>query len=269
MEGLLARLQHASLGKKELFDLLMSIDLNTLETAQVPVPKEQTIYSADATLVETIVIHPMSEPKAAEPKEAVAEPKEAIAEPKEAEETIEQIIFYPEVGSVLPTILFPPASAPSMNTNLPVSEPVSDPEPEHVSDPEPTPEPTSASSNIMESLFNLKRVTAEEKTGPLFTCQACQRVFKRQHLLSQHHEISLSCSQTLAKREEMSSNKGIHQLVHDCLNRASRGEEEDKNECVYCHAPFTTKESQRAHFQGSASCNRLALDAFKQMILAL
>ena len=256
MEGLLARLQHASLGKKELFDLLMSIDLNTLETTQVPVPKEQTIYSADATLVETIVIHPMSEPKAAEPK-------------KEEKETIEQIIFYPEAGSDLPTILFPPASAPSMNTNLPVSELVSDPEPEHVSDPEPTPEPTPTSSNIMESLFNLKKVTAEEKAGPIFTCQACHRVFKRQHLLSQHHEISLSCSQWLAQSAITSENKGIHQLVHDCLNRASRGEEEDKQECTYCKAPFTTKESQRAHFQGSASCNRLALDAFKQMILAL
>jgi hypothetical protein len=275
MEGLLARLQHAPLGKKELFDLLMSIDIHTLDTAHVTVPKEQVIYSDDATLVETIVIHPMTGSKDAEPKEAVAEPKEAVAEPKVAEpkdvepkETIEQIIFYPEVGSDLPIILSGSTSLadiPSMNATLPVPEPV----PEPVSEPEPMP----TSSNIMESLFNLKRATTEEKTGPLFTCQACQRVFKRQHLLSQHHEISLACSQWLARhavtQATPSGNKGIHQLVHDCLNRASRGEEDGKQECVYCKAPFTTKESLRAHFQASASCNRLALDAFKAMILAL
>jgi len=260
MEGLLARLQHAPLGKKELFDLLMSIDIHTLDTAHVAVPKEQVIYSDDATLVETIVIHPMTGSKDAEPKEAVAEPKEV--EPKDAEpkETIEQIIFYPEVGSDLPIILsgsVPLPNIPSMNDTLPVPEPASEPE------------PTPTSSNIMESLFNLKRATNEEKTAPLFTCQACQRVFKRQHLLSQHHEISLACSQSLTQVSSSSSNKGIHQLVHDCLNRASRGEEDGTQECVYCKAPFTTKESLRAHFQASASCNRLALDAFKAMILAL
>ena len=268
MEGLLARLQHAPLGKKELFDLLMSIDIHTLDTAHVPVPKEQVIYSDDATLVETIVIHPMTGPKDAEPKEADAEPKEADAKP--TEETIEQIIFYPEAGSHLPIILSgsaPLPDIPSMNSTFPVLEPVS--EPEAVSEPEPTPTP----SNIMESLFNLKRSATEERTGPLFTCQACHRVFKRQHLLSQHHEISLACSQWLARhavtQATPSGNKGIHQLVHDCLNRASRGEEDGTQECVYCKAPFTTKESLRAHFQASASCNRLALDAFKAMILAL
>ena len=270
MEGLLARLQHASLGKKELFDLLMSIDIHTLDTAHVPVPKEQVIYSDDDTLVETIVIHPMTGPEVAEPKEAVAKPKEAVAKP--TEETIEQIIFYPEAGSHLPIILSGSTSLPNIptiNTTLPVSEPVSEPVTESVSEPESTPTP----SNIMESLFNLKRPATEEKTGPLFTCQACQRVFKRQHLLSQHHEISLACSQWLARhtvtQATPSGNKGIHQLVHDCLNRASRGEEDGTQECVYCKAPFTTKESLRAHFQTYASCNRLALDAFKAMILAL
>lgn len=264
MEGLLARLQHASLGKQELFDLLMNLDLTTLETAQIPVTKEEKIYNKDATLMETIVIHSMSEPKEliAEPKDPVAEPKELVVEPAE---TIEQIIFYPEVGTQLPTILCPSVAAPlppipSLNQEPHGQE--REQEQEHVPAPESAPP-----SNIMESLFNLKRPAAEEKTGPLYTCEVCQRVFKRPHLLSQHHEISLACSQRLARDAVVA--KGIHQLVHDCLNRASRGEEEGKNECVYCHTPFTTKESQRAHFQGSASCNRQALDAFKQMILAL
>jgi hypothetical protein len=276
MEGLLARLQHASLGKQELFEFLMNVDLSTLDTIQVPVVKEEKIYNEDATLMETIVIHPMAdqitEPKEplAEPKELLAEPKELLAEPKEAvaepTETIEQIIFYPEVGSQLPTILCPSVAEPlppipSMNTEPPMQEQMQVQVQEQVQEQEQAP----VSMNIMESLFNLKKTAADEKVGPHYTCQACHRVFKRPHLLSHHHELSLSCSQQLAR--DAASVKGIHQLVHDCLNRAVK--EDDKQECIYCKAPLTTKESQRAHFQGSSSCNRLALDAFKQMILAL
>ena len=273
MEGLLAHLQHASLGKKELFDLLMNLDLNTLHPAPSSATKEEKIYNHDATLMETIVIHPMREPVAIEP----CPPMETLPSNVENEtpEIIEQIIFYPVSASETPTIVYPSLPPAVLTPASPLVPPEPEPIPSTPSTPStistPPLQEDSPSQNIMESLFQLKRAPAEEKAVPTYTCRACQRIFKRQHLLSQHHEISLSCSQWLAREVSVPSiaSKGIHQLVHDCLNRASRGEEEDKNECLYCHAPFTTKESQRAHFQTSASCNRRAIEAFKQMILAL
>ena len=265
MEGLLAHLQHASLGKKELFDLLMNLDLTTLDPTQASAPKEEKIYNEDATLVETIVIHPMNE--------IVSVSNEPIGNTvvEEPPETIEQIIFYPLSVSETPTVVYP--SPHTIAPELPLVPPVSteSPPPEPICPIVSTPplSDDSTPQNIMESLFQLKRVPVEDKATPTYTCRACQRVFKRPHLLSQHHEISLSCSQWLARDSSAPSItiKGIHQLVHDCLHRAIR--EEDKQECLYCHAPFTTKESQRMHFQTSASCNRLALHAFQQMIQAL
>jgi hypothetical protein len=261
MEELLQRLQHASLGKKELFDVLMNLDLNTLQPTTLPAQKEEKIYNQDATLMETIVIHPMMEIKQEPPKVVTPPPAlEAEAEP----EIIEQLIFYSDTPYTQPITIVGPAPAPAP-TPTPAPTPPSEPLP-------PVEEPV----NIMESLFKLKKTSSappfmisavpvkpeesEDKNETIYTCTACQRTFKRQHLLSHHLELTLACSQQLEQ-------KGIHQLVHDCLNRAVK--EDDKQECMYCQVPLPTKESQRAHFQSSLSCNRQALDAFKRMVANL
>jgi hypothetical protein len=254
MEELLQRLQHASLGKKELFDVLMNLDLNTLQPTTLPAQKEEKIYNQDATLMETIVIHPMMEVKQ-EPPKVVTPPPVLEVEP----EIIEQLIFYSDTPSSQPVTIVGPAPIASPT---PIPLPPSDPLP-------PVEEPV----NIMESLFKLKKTTnappsaisavpvkseeSEDKSETIYTCTACQRTFKRQHLLSHHLELTLACSQRVEQ-------KGIHQLVHDCLNRVVK--EDDKQECLYCQAPLPTKESQRGHFQTSPQCNRKAIDAFKCMI---
>ena len=269
MEELLQRLQHASLGKKELFDVLMNLDLNTLQPTTLPAQKEEKIYNQDATLMETIVIHPMMEIKQ-EPPNVVTPPPMLEAEADAEPEIIEQLIFYSDTPSLQPvTIVGPTPIASPTPVSLASLASLATPAPLPPSEPLP---PAEEPVNIMESLFKLKKTPgaisavpvkpeeSEDKSETIYTCTACQRTFKRQHLLSHHLELTLACSQQVAQ-------KGIHQLVHDCLNRAVK--EDDKQECLYCQAPLPTKESQRAHFQTSPQCNRQAIDAFKRMIFDL
>ena len=109
------------------------------------------------------------------------------------------------------------------------------------------------------------------RSGTIFTCEACLRVFPSASNLLTHHKITPMCAYwfTLPNKEEYEHvPASIHVFIDDILAETV-AVEGSPNECRFCHGTFSNRGNLHKHFHTSIVCNRMAYARFKKVVANL
>ncbi len=175
------------------------------------------------------------------------------------------------------TLDIPPLELPNENPTPPVKKPLPPPveiPPSPIKKTVEKPAEKPAEAPVEKPTMSpLEEIMSKSSTrsGTIFTCEACLRVFPTSSNLLTHHKITPMCAYwfTLPNKEEYEHNPiSIHVFMDEILAETV-AVEGSPNECRFCHGTFSNKGNLHKHFHTSIVCNRMAYARFKKVVANL